>query len=103
MSDIEPQITLSQDGPCIYRVEMEYTNDALVAMAQRAAERIGREIDDAVLARLGYVRPVRCRDCERSTIDQTEHEYREPLWCHRFNTDVKPDGYCAWGRRKEDA
>lgn len=44
---------------------------------------------------------VRCRDCKRVTIDQRDHDYREPLWCGLFRTDVRLDGFCAWGERKE--
>ena len=45
---------------------------------------------------------VRCRDCKRFAVDQSDHEYRSGWWCHRWNTDmVKPDGFCAWASRKE--
>ena len=45
---------------------------------------------------------VRCKDCERFAVDQSDHDYRSGWWCHRWNTDmVKPDGYCAWACRKE--
>lgn len=45
---------------------------------------------------------VRCRDCERFTVDQSDHEYLSGWWCHRWNTDmVKPDGFCAWGERRD--
>lgn len=44
---------------------------------------------------------VRCRDCKRFTIDQSDHDYRSGWWCKRWDTDmVKPDGFCAWGDRK---
>lgn len=44
---------------------------------------------------------VRCRDCKRFAIDQSDHEYRSGWWCHRWDTDmVKPDGFCAWGERR---
>lgn len=47
-------------------------------------------------------RIVRCRDCERFAVDQSDHEYRSGWWCKRWDTDmVKPDGYCAWGERKK--
>ena len=49
------------------------------------------------------VEVVRCRDCERFAVDQSDHDYRSGWWCHRWNTDmVKPDGFCAWGERRED-
>lgn len=45
---------------------------------------------------------VRCRNCKRFSIDNSDHDYRSGWWCHRWNTDmVKPDGFCAWGKRKE--
>ena len=48
-------------------------------------------------------RIVRCRDCKRFSLDNSDHDYRSGWWCHRWNTDmVKPDGFCAWGERKED-
>lgn len=44
---------------------------------------------------------VRCRDCKRFSLDNSDHDYRSGWWCHRWNTDmVKPDGFCAWGERK---
>lgn len=45
---------------------------------------------------------VRCRDCKRFGLDNSDHDYRSGWWCHRWNTDmVKPDGFCAWGERKD--
>lgn len=45
---------------------------------------------------------VRCRDCERFAVDQSDHEYRSGWWCKRWDTDmVKPDGFCAWGKRAD--
>lgn len=108
MSDTRPQFTLEQDG-MFTRVNMGYTNDALDAMAQRVAERIEDELAQQLLARLGYVKPVRCRDCKhrhraRSWAGTDEDE----CWLHaspetgalgKVLTD--PDGFCAWGKRKE--
>lgn len=48
-------------------------------------------------------RVVRCRDCRWFGEDTSDHEYRSGWWCKRWDTDmVKPDGFCAWGERKED-
>lgn len=45
---------------------------------------------------------VRCGDCKRFSIDNSDHDYRSGWWCHRWNTDmVKPDGFCAWGERMD--
>ena len=48
-----------------------------------------------------FERIVRCRDCKRVTIDQGDHDYREPLWCGLFHIDVSLDGFCKWGEPKE--
>ncbi|MEE1210292.1 MAG: hypothetical protein U0K60_09670 [Parafannyhessea umbonata] len=48
------------------------------------------------------VEVVRCRDCKRFSLDNSDHDYRSGWWCHRWYTDmVKPDGFCAWGERRE--
>ena len=45
---------------------------------------------------------VRCRDCKRFSLDNSDHDYRSGWWCHRWNTDmVNPDGFCAWGERTD--
>lgn len=99
MIGVEP-ITVYHLDPDKYEMhaELVYPDSVLDEMARRAEENICEE----VLARLGYVKVVRCRECKRSIIDQTAHEYREAMWCRRFNRDVKPDGYCSCGERKED-
>ena len=104
MIGVEPSIELEQ-GDDFVRATMEYGPDALDEMARRAAERIEDELVQQILARLGYVKPVRCRDCEH----YSDHE-----WvlitdvcdvCHFWHgkpTKVAPDGYCAWGVRREE-
>lgn len=50
-----------------------------------------------------HERVVRCRECKHFAVDQSDHEYRSGWWCKRWDTDmVEPDGFCAWGKRKED-
>lgn len=45
---------------------------------------------------------VRCQDCKRFSLDNSDHDYRSGWWCHRWNTDmVKPNGFCAWGKRRD--
>ena len=36
---------------------------------------------------------VRCRDCV--------HSWKEGASCRVFNAFDEPDGFCAWGRRRE--
>ena len=47
-------------------------------------------------------RIVRCRDCKRFSIDNSDHDYRSGWWCHRWNTDMAdPNGFCKWGVRRD--
>lgn len=43
---------------------------------------------------------VRCRDCKNT------YQYNEPIGCDclcgLFWIEVEPDGFCAWGERRED-
>lgn len=100
MSNIEPNMRLEL-GDGFARATMEYGPDALDEMARRYAQKVDDEVTQQILARLGYVKPVRCRDCEHFTVDNSDHDCRSGWWCKRWNTDmVKPDGFCAWGVRR---
>lgn len=66
----------------------------------RYAERVIRRIDAAVLkrveadlARYGYVKVVRCRDCEYLNVVG-----KCPCGFHALE-DL--DGFCKWGKKKE--
>lgn len=43
-------------------------------------------------------RIVRCRDCKHYTDDEVEYRHYCNEWCGQ----VKFDGFCAWGERRED-
>lgn len=67
-------------------------SSAFVRLAMAQAEANGARLCEEI---------VRCRDCKHATIDQSDHEYREPLWCGLFHMDVSLDGFCACGKRRE--
>ena len=47
---------------------------------------------------------VRCNDCRKFHLDNSDHDYRSGWWCDRWDTDmVEPDGFCAWGKAVDDA
>ena len=49
-----------------------------------------------------HERIVRCRDCRKFHLDNSDHDYRSGWWCDRWDTDmVRPDGFCAWGERRD--
>ena len=66
------------------------------------AEYVIEEPSDRSASWRAHERIVRCRDCKRVTIDQGDHDYREPLWCGLFHIDVSLDGFCKWGERREN-
>ena len=47
--------------------------------------------------RLEVPRIVRCRDCKYYTDDEVEYRHYCNEWCGQ----VKPDGFCAWGERRQ--
>lgn len=41
---------------------------------------------------------VRCRDCAHYTDDEMEYYHYCGNWCEQ----VEPDGFCAWGERRDE-
>jgi len=76
-----------------YVVDFGDKSSAFVGLAMAEAESHGATLKERI---------VRCRDCERFAVDQSDHDYRTGWWCKRWYTDmVKPDGFCAWGETEE--
>lgn len=109
MSEIEPVTVYSQewsdDGNFSIRAESYYPDEVLDEMARR----VGNELDEEIIRRLGYVKPVRCRDCKRQWVfdlsglyETHEHDQMYCALVAGHSRLVMPDGYCAWGVRKED-
>lgn len=46
---------------------------------------------------------VRCRDCANARIKYTAKGALKTASCAWHGRCIKPDGYCAWGERKEDS
>lgn len=44
-----------------------------------------------------WVKVVRCRDCKHYTEDEMEYYNYCGSWCEQ----VEPDGFCAWGERRD--
>lgn len=42
---------------------------------------------------------VRCKDCRHFTAGN--REYATCDWCDWWSSDTEPDGFCAWGERRE--
>lgn len=55
-----------------------------------------REVADPP-TRADLVPVVRCRDCKHYTEDDMEYYHYCGNWCEQ----VEPDGFCAWGKRRE--
>ena len=51
-----------------------------------------------------WVKVLRCKDCRKFHLDNSDHDYRSGWWCDRWDTDmIEPDGFCAWGERASDS
>lgn len=101
-----------QDGTTIAKGVAE----SLLAQANSEKATLMRRVDELCEANeklrelvasydSAYVKPVRCKDCEY----YSDHEWvlitDVSDVCHFWHgepTKVAPDGYCAWGKRRED-
>lgn len=46
---------------------------------------------------------VRCRDCRHyDPNDEPSEVYPDRYWCELMAMYLQPNGFCAWGERKED-
>ena len=53
---------------------------------------------DAESSTVDYREPiVRCSDCKHWTEDEMEYYHYCGNWCEQ----VEPDGFCAWGERRD--
>lgn len=98
MSVPEPSISIDEQADGFVRVNMTYPQDFIIELARRAEENICEE----VLARMGYVKVVRCRECKQVDIGNAKPELGNPIWCRFCHWYVNPYDYCVWGERKED-
>lgn len=112
MSWYEPKISMQKtDDEISMRCEYDIRE-----IAYEYAKRMQRDVDAAVLdmvadtlAEYGYVKVVRCRECEHMhTVGHWLGMDVDECWLHADRESgalgkepTDPDGYCAWGVRKE--
>lgn len=78
-------------------MEVQYVGDTLYLPP------LEREVKHIIVREAGvadwirYEPIIRCRDCKHYTDDEVEYRHYCNEWCGQ----VKPDGFCAWGERKE--
>lgn len=93
-----------------YRISQEIN---LFEIADKYAKRLQEQVDEMTLdkaadalAKFGYVKIVRCRDCEHYYEAEEYHPQGnyDRRCCKYFGTyddEVEPDGYCKWAKRKD--
>lgn len=82
-----------------YRISQEIN---LFEIADKYAKRLQEQVDEMTLdkaadalAKFGYVKVVRCRDCRFSLAHGNGCGRNQDIY------DAEPDGFCAWAERKE--
>lgn len=73
------------------------------------AAKIQHQVDQAALdkaadtlVKFGYVKIVRCRDCDYYDHWEASGRYREKHVCGHWDyLEIDPDGFCAWAERKD--
>lgn len=68
-------------------------SSAFVRLAMAQAEANGARLCEEI---------VRCRDCKLCDERYGRMLCRRDMSCDEIAIDVKLDGYCAWGERRED-
>lgn len=61
------------------------------------AERVLNKVDEANT--IDAVPVVRCRDCMRGCKSKLD---KDAVWCSWFVVETRPDGFCSYGKRKEN-
>ena len=94
-----------------YPISITKTGDAIVCsidMWRDVQEKIDRFFAERTeveavrqLREIGFERVVRCGDCKRAFIGDARPDIGEPVLCHRTGWHVRPDGFCAWGVRRD--
>ena len=108
---IEPEITMKRTEHGV-RLYATYTQDMLAEYARK----ITKQVDETVFAMLadmrGYVKPVRCRDCEYADPEppsdkRSRKDYQGGYWCEYWSEGIgawcPADGFCHAGKPREKA
>ena len=94
-----------------YRIEHDFGPmvDEIAAKIQHRVDQAALDRAADTLAMYGYVKVVRCRDCEHAhEVDGGMYDCLGKLtteWDYYYDEPqqnlVEPDGFCAWAKRKE--
>lgn len=82
------------DTAAAHAFDMEYRAEQIASEARKRLARMEHIVDG-----LGEVKGeiVRCRDCKHARKTDAGMDCDRHILCARF----KPDGFCAWGERRE--
>lgn len=86
----------------VYRQEINLTEiaDEYAKRIQERVDEIALDKASGTLAKYGYVKTIRCRDCANYS---GENDEIYPRWCMAMNVDgIEPDGYCSWAVRRDE-
>lgn len=56
--------------------------------------------EDALVTVLTDEEVIRCRDCKKSRIEKSDHEYRARRWCRLHEMYVRDESFCSWADRR---
>ena len=102
-TDVSPTIKV-EEFEDEFRMSAGYTFDAINAMVRRIEENLDEELMKRLAEQHGYIKPIRCRDCEYAKL-VSDPKYIWKASCSMLATAtrewiVNPDDHCAWGKRK---
>lgn len=89
-TDVSPTIKV-EEFEDEFRMSAGYTFDAINAMVRRIEENLDEELMKRLAEQHGYIKPIRCRDCE----------YFDTRKC-KSHWPFNLEAYCYWGKPREN-
>jgi len=84
------RVTLKLESP----IDRYTFNDETQLIFNKPLTELQFDIERHSLEAVGYVKPVFCRNCE--------FKDEELDWCWKWLNEIEDDGYCKWGKEKEE-
>lgn len=111
-TDMSPTIKV-EEFEDEFRMSAGYTFDAINAMVRRIEENLDEELMKRLAEQHGYIKPVRCRDCEyfKDEDGNCSLAMMATLLFSDWSTDqssierlcqVASEGFCAWAKPREN-
>lgn len=111
LTDVSPIIKV-EEFENEFRMTAGYLPSAIDEMAKRVNDRLDEELMARLAEQHGYVKPIRCRDCEYADPEppsdkRSRKDYQGGYWCEYWSEGIgafcPANGYCHAGKPRVKA